>query len=112
MPSAGGTIASLLLLATLFLMQARMLLAFLATWAHRRLMFSRLSASTPGAFSAGQLSSHSSPRPSRCMGLLRPKGGSWRLALLNLIQLAWAHRSSLSRPLCRAVLPSGRSTAT
>ncbi|KAK4825193.1 hypothetical protein QYF61_025121 [Mycteria americana] len=32
------------------------------------------------------------------------------LALLNLIQLALAHRSSLSRSLCRAFLPSSRST--
>ncbi|KAK4819900.1 hypothetical protein QYF61_014635 [Mycteria americana] len=32
------------------------------------------------------------------------------LALLNLIQLASAHRSSLSRSLCRAFLPSSRST--
>jgi len=37
-----GTITSLLLLAALFLIQARMLLAFLATWAHYWLKFSQL----------------------------------------------------------------------
>ncbi|KAK4814524.1 hypothetical protein QYF61_021625 [Mycteria americana] len=42
-----GTITALLLLATLFLIQARMLLAFLATWAPCWLMFSRLSTNTP-----------------------------------------------------------------
>ena len=56
-----GTITSLLLPATLFLIQARISLAFLATWAHCWLMFSRLSTSTPRSFSTGQLSSHSSP---------------------------------------------------
>jgi len=49
-------ITPLLLLATLFLIQARMLLAFLATWAHCWLMFSRLSTNTPRSFSTGQLS--------------------------------------------------------
>ena len=38
--SRGGTITSLVLLATLFLIQARMSLVFLATWAHCWLMFS------------------------------------------------------------------------
>ncbi|KAK4822584.1 LOW QUALITY PROTEIN: hypothetical protein QYF61_017170 [Mycteria americana] len=48
-------------LATLFLIQARMPLAFLATWAHCWLIFRRLLTNTPRPFSAGQLSSHSSP---------------------------------------------------
>ncbi|KAK4830838.1 hypothetical protein QYF61_013767 [Mycteria americana] len=61
-----GTITSLVLLATLFLIQARMPLAFLATWAHCHLIFSQLSTSTPRSFSAGQLSSHSSPMPKQC----------------------------------------------
>ncbi|KAK4827228.1 hypothetical protein QYF61_015398, partial [Mycteria americana] len=39
------------------------------------------------------------------MGLLWPKCRTLHLALLNLIQLASAHRSSLSRSLCRAFLP-------
>ncbi|CAM9602800.1 unnamed protein product, partial [Bubo scandiacus] len=54
-------ITSLSLLATLFLIQARMPLAFLATWAHCWLMFSRLSVNTPRSLSDWQLSSHSSP---------------------------------------------------
>ena len=41
-------ITSLLPLATLFLMQARMLLVLLVTWAHCRFMFSRASTNTPG----------------------------------------------------------------
>ncbi|KAM9591150.1 uncharacterized protein ACIBXB_006064 isoform 2-T2 [Morphnus guianensis] len=41
--------------------QGRMPLAFLATWAHCWLIFSWLSTTTPRSFSAGQLSSHSSP---------------------------------------------------
>ena len=40
-------ITALLLLATVFLIQARMPLAFLATWAHCWLMFSRLSTNHP-----------------------------------------------------------------
>jgi len=63
-----GTITSLLLLATLFLTQARMPLAFLATWTHCWLMFSQLSTSTPRSFCNRQLSSHSSPSLQRCMG--------------------------------------------
>ncbi|KAK4810336.1 hypothetical protein QYF61_019139 [Mycteria americana] len=42
-----GMITSLVLLATLFLIQARMPLAFLATWAHCWLIFSRLSTNPP-----------------------------------------------------------------
>ncbi|KAK4829008.1 hypothetical protein QYF61_001764 [Mycteria americana] len=94
-----GTITSLVLLATLFLIQARMPLAFLATWAHCWLILSRLSTNTPRSFSAGQLSSHSSPSLQRCMGLLWPKCRTLHLALLNLTQLASAHQSSLSRSL-------------
>jgi len=60
----------LLLLAPLFLIQARMPLAFLATWACCWLMFSWLLTSTPMSFPAGQLSSHSSPSLYRCKGLL------------------------------------------
>jgi len=60
-PEYRGMITALLLLATLFLTQARIPLTFLATWAHCWLMFSQLSTSTPRSFSTGQLSSHSSP---------------------------------------------------
>jgi len=105
-----GKITSLLLLATLSRIEARMRSAFLATWAHCWLMLSRLSTNTPRSFSTGQLSSHSSPGLQHCMGLLWPKCRTWHLALLNLIQLTLAHRSSLSRSLCRAFLPPSRST--
>ena len=44
------------------------------------------------------------------MGLLWPKCRTWHLTLLKLIQLTLAHRSRLSRSLCRAFLPSIRST--
>ena len=45
------------------------------------------------------------------MGLLWPECRTWHhSALLNLIQFALAHQSSLSRALCRAFLPSSRST--
>ncbi|KAK4829679.1 hypothetical protein QYF61_005972 [Mycteria americana] len=56
-----GTITALVLLATLFLIQARMPLAFLGTWAHCWLIFTQPSTNTPRSFSARQLSSHSSP---------------------------------------------------
>ena len=45
----------------LLLIQARMPLAFLTTWAHCWLIFSWLSNSTPRSLSIRQLSSHSSP---------------------------------------------------
>ncbi|KAK4811465.1 hypothetical protein QYF61_010344 [Mycteria americana] len=45
-----GTIPALVLLATLFLIQARMPLAFLATWPHCQLMFSHLLTNTPPLF--------------------------------------------------------------
>ena len=52
-----GKIPSLSLLATLFLIQARMPLAFLATWAHCWLIINH----PPRSLSDWQLSSHSSP---------------------------------------------------
>jgi len=45
----------------IFLIQARMPLAFLVTWAHCWLMFSQLSTNISMSFSAGQPSSHSTP---------------------------------------------------
>ena len=57
-----GTNNSLLLLAALFLIQARVPLAFLATWAHCWFMFSWLSANSPRSFSSVQPSSHC-PKP-------------------------------------------------
>ncbi|KAM9656645.1 uncharacterized protein ACIBXB_008917 isoform 1-T1 [Morphnus guianensis] len=50
------------------------------------------------------------PKPVVLHGVAVTKCRTWHLALLNLIQLASAHRSSLSRSLCRAFLPSSRST--
>ncbi|KAK4823935.1 hypothetical protein QYF61_008321 [Mycteria americana] len=61
-------ITSLLLLATLLLIQARMPLAFLATWAHCWLIFRWLSTSTPRSFSTRQLSSHF-PKPVALLGV-------------------------------------------
>ena len=46
------------------------------------------------------------PKPVALRGVVVTR----HLALLNHIQLALAHRSSLSRSLCRAFLPSSRST--
>ena len=60
------TITSLLLLATLFLIQARTPLAFLVTWPHCWLMFSWLSANTSRSLSSWQLASHSAPCLQQC----------------------------------------------
>ncbi|KAF1466761.1 Conserved oligomeric Golgi complex subunit 5, partial [Megadyptes antipodes antipodes] len=49
------------------------------------------------------------PQPVALHGVVVAKVQTRPLALLNLIQLALAHRSSLSRSLCRAFLPSSRS---
>jgi len=71
-----GTIPSLVPLATLFLLEARMPLAFLAPWAHCWLMFSRLLTSTPRSNSAGQLSRHSPPQAcSVAWGCCDPSAG-------------------------------------
>ena len=56
-----GTITFLLLLAAVFLIQARMPLAFLASCTHCWLMFSQASTNTPRSFSSKQLCSHSAP---------------------------------------------------
>ncbi|KAM9656072.1 uncharacterized protein ACIBXB_008597 [Morphnus guianensis] len=50
------------------------------------------------------------PKPVELHGVAVTKCRTRHLALLNLIQLASAHPSSLSRSLCRAFLPSSRST--
>ncbi|KFP04029.1 Neuronal acetylcholine receptor subunit alpha-4 [Calypte anna] len=95
-----GRITSLDLLATLFLIHARMPLAFLATWAHCWLMFSFLAIQTPRSLSAWLLSIHSVPSLELPMGLLWPKCRTRHLAVLKLIPLESAHLSSLSRSLC------------
>lgn len=69
-PHHEGTTTALVPLATLFLTQARMPLATLATRAQRWPRLSWLLSSTPGSFSAGQLSSHS---PSSHSGVLVPQ---------------------------------------
>lgn len=96
--SAGfrGTISSLLLLSALFLKQAKMLLAFLATWMHCWVVFSWPLTSRHRSLSSGQLSSHALPSE----------------ALLNAVWLDVAYQLRLSRYLCRAFLLSGRSTIT
>ena len=63
------SITSLVLLATLFLTQARLPL-FLAIWAHCWCEFSQLLTNTPTSLSVGQLSIHSSPSLCHCMRLL------------------------------------------
>ncbi|KAK4826411.1 hypothetical protein QYF61_008944 [Mycteria americana] len=65
-----GTITSLVLLATLFLIQARMPLAFLATWAHCWLIFSRLSINIPRSFSTGQFFQPLFPKPVALHGVV------------------------------------------
>lgn len=69
-----GTVASMVLLAILFLMQTRRSLFFLASSVHCWLMFRwLLTSSTSSSYSAGQSSSHSSPSLYNCMGLLWSK---------------------------------------
>lgn len=82
-----GTIPALVLLATLLLIQARVPMAFLATWAHCCVMFSLTSVREPRSSSAWQLSSSSSPSLQHCRGLLWPKCSTWHLVLLKLTAL-------------------------
>lgn len=105
-----GMIPFLLLLARLLLVQARRLLALLASRTHSCLVSIGQLTSTPRSFSARQLSSHCSPSLFSCKGSLCSKCCTQHLALLNAIQLDTAHRSSLSRSLCGAFLASARST--
>jgi len=103
-------IISLPLLTTLFLIQTKTPLAFLATWEHGWLLFSQSSTSTPRSISSTQSSRHSAPSWQWCLGLLWPKCRTQHLILLNPIPLASAQLSNLSRSLCKASVPSGRST--
>lgn len=104
-----GTIASLDQSTTLFLIQAKMLLACRPT-AYCWLMVSWLLISNPRSFHAGQLSSHSSPSLCHCMGVLWPNCGIWHLVLLNAVWLDSTYWSILSRSLCKTFLSSSRST--
>ncbi|KAK4812355.1 hypothetical protein QYF61_017132, partial [Mycteria americana] len=66
-----GTITALVLLATLLLIQARMPLAFLATWAHCWLIFSWLLTNTPTRAAEAGLQ-HQALRPTRHPGSAAP----------------------------------------
>ena len=77
-------ITSLLLLATLFLMQARMLLALLPTWAHCQLMFSRASTNTPRSLSSSQSVIQAlSPKPIALHGVIVVKVQDLALGLVE-----------------------------
>ena len=106
--STGGVITSMVLLATPFLIQGRIPLAFLAIYTHCWLMFSWLPANTTRSFPSIQLFSHSSLILQKWMGLLWPKCRTRHFILLNFNPLASAYWSSLSRPFCKAFLLSGR----
>ncbi|RMC15919.1 hypothetical protein DUI87_08125 [Hirundo rustica rustica] len=101
-----GTVTALVLLATLLLIQARMPLALMATWTHVDHV-QLLSTSTPSPFPLGYFPAI----------LLAACSAAWcwcdrnqHFTLINLMALASSHHSSLFRSLCRAVLPSSRST--
>lgn len=101
-----GTVTSLLLLGRALLIQARLLfilvtllvLVQLAVSQHPQVAF--LQDNFPFTL----------PQASSCMGWLWPKCRTQNVALLNLIQLAFAHGPSLSRFLCKAFLPWSRTT--
>lgn len=78
-------ITSLPLPATVWLFQLRMLLAVIAASILGWLMFLLLSAKTPCAFSAQQLSSQLEPSWCSCLGLFHPRFRTWHLSLLNLM---------------------------
>jgi len=103
-------ITSLVLLTTWFLIQARMPLAFLATWARCQLIFSQLSIRTPRSLSVRQLSRH--PSPQTCWV-------AWGCYDRNAGPNTWHYWNSCSSPwpidpvypgLCSALLHSSRST--
>jgi len=88
----------LLLLAALFLIQARMPLAFLTTQTHCWLTFRKALTNTPGSISSTQFSSHSAPFLQCCLGLLWPLCRTWPSVLLNFIPLASAQWSACPDP--------------
>lgn len=73
----------------------------MASWAHYWLMFNWMSSSTPKPFSAGQISSHSSPSPYHCIGFLLPMYSTWHLTLLNA--MGHGQQSNLSRSFCKSL---------
>jgi len=82
-----GSVPSLVLLAMLFLMSARIPFSFLSTRAHCWLMFSSLRTNISRPFSTGQLSSHSSPSLYGCTGVLWLKSYICHLAVLNAVKM-------------------------
>jgi len=80
----GQVVTSLLLLAILLLIQARMPLVFLATWEHCRLIFSRASTDTARSVSSTQSSIRSAPSHYHYLDLLWPKWRTLHLVMLNL----------------------------
>ena len=76
--------SSLNLLAMLFLMQSKRLLAFFAARTHSRLMVNLLFARTLRACYAKVLSSHSAPSPYWCKELFLPKGRTWEFPFAEL----------------------------
>jgi len=95
------TVSSLVLLDTLFFIQARMPLD-MDMWTYCWLMFMWASTSFPQ-----NLLFHSAfkplwPKPIALHAAVVPKCRTWHLVLLNFIPLASAHQSSLSRSLSRA----------
>lgn len=64
----------------------------------------------PGPLLPGNFPATFPPSLYSCMGLLWPKCRTWHLLLFSIIWLGSAHLLSLFRCLCRAFLPSGRST--
>jgi len=76
-------VTSLFMLATLFLLQTRLLLAFLANWAHCWLVFSQLLIMTPRSFTARQLSSHFSPKPVQLHGVVMTQVQDLALTLVQ-----------------------------
>jgi len=107
-----GRIPSLDLLATLFLMQPRIQLAFWAASAHWWLMATFSAIGTPKSFSAGLLSISSSSSLYWYRGLPWPRCRTLQLAFLNLMRFMQAHFFSCFRSLWMASYPSGMSTAS
>lgn len=81
----------------------------LAVWAastHCWLTLRFLTIRTCKSFSAGLLSTSSSPSLYKNLELLPPKCSNLCLDFLNLIKFMWVHFSSTSGSLCMASLPS------
>jgi len=95
-----GSITSLFLLATLFLIQARMPLAFLATWAHCCLLFRWLLTNTPRSPS-------NNPKPNTA---LRASGASVESRLLTnyLVQTQNSYLKGLLYPHNLCAIPNRR----